>query len=295
MRVKKWLAWASGLIVLFVLMIVIFTCYIPQGFCPSWMGFGSYSAPDGTYYPEKTLWDWLNLLIVPIVLGAGAYWFSSQDRKAEQRIERQRQQEQLVASYIDRMADLMLTHGLRTSFENLASEPSNVAQALTVTVLRSLDKEYQNRVLSFIRDSGLSQVFHGASLQSIQLCDVNLCLMDLSRVNLWRANLRGALIFNSRLELAVLYGADLSLADLSDSNMKWVKGKKANFTEADLRNADLSGADLREAIFTKAKLDGINLEGANLTDAMININQLVLAKSIDGAILPESLDRARSK
>jgi hypothetical protein len=39
-----------------------------SGNAPAWTGFGG--------EPAKTLWDWLQLLIVPAVLALGALWFN---------------------------------------------------------------------------------------------------------------------------------------------------------------------------------------------------------------------------
>jgi hypothetical protein len=32
----------------------------------------------------RLFWDWLALLIIPVVLGAGAFWFNQQTRKGDQ-------------------------------------------------------------------------------------------------------------------------------------------------------------------------------------------------------------------
>jgi len=38
-----------------------------------WTGLGTYIDSDGKRQPGKTLWDWLQLLIVPLLLAGGAY------------------------------------------------------------------------------------------------------------------------------------------------------------------------------------------------------------------------------
>ena len=49
-----------------------------------------------TGFADKTLWDWMQLLIVPIVLGAGAIWFQGQSNRTAQQSEAQRAQAQLT-------------------------------------------------------------------------------------------------------------------------------------------------------------------------------------------------------
>jgi hypothetical protein len=34
----------------------------------------------------KSAWDWLELLIIPIILGAGSFWFNTQTRKSQQEL-----------------------------------------------------------------------------------------------------------------------------------------------------------------------------------------------------------------
>ena len=101
-----------------------------------------------TEFNEQSLWDWMELLIIPIVLGAGALLFQRAGRIAErksaldeERVEREllidRQRQETLMTYFDRMESLLLQHGLRESREG--SEVRTVARARTLSVLRNLD------------------------------------------------------------------------------------------------------------------------------------------------------------
>ncbi|MFL5735589.1 MAG: hypothetical protein ACJ78Q_20725, partial [Chloroflexia bacterium] len=49
------------------------------GYWAPWTGFDAYApikSGEVEIQREKTLWDWLNLLIVPAVRAAGGLWFS---------------------------------------------------------------------------------------------------------------------------------------------------------------------------------------------------------------------------
>ena len=94
----------------------------------------------------KTVWDWAKLLLVPLVLAIGGYWFQqSREREARSLEERQRQESQkleaermmdaVLQTYLDQMTQLLLHEGLRTS-ENDA-EVRSVARARTLTALRA--------------------------------------------------------------------------------------------------------------------------------------------------------------
>ena len=92
-----------------------------------------------TGFGDKTVWDWLQLLIVPLVLGViGFYFTSSQEyahqqelearrAKAERAIEEQRLQNAALQTYLAGMRELLLDKNLRDSEED--SEIRAVARA----------------------------------------------------------------------------------------------------------------------------------------------------------------------
>lgn len=128
-----------------------------------------------TGFGPKTIWDWLELLIIPVVLAVGGYVFNRADKQAElerseqqaraeqeraeqqARVERElaqdAQRETALQSYFDRMAELLLTQGL------LASQPKDpvrdVARAHTLATLRKLDAIRKGSVIRFLAEAGL--------------------------------------------------------------------------------------------------------------------------------------------
>jgi len=108
-----------GLIVFLIAQAVLFFYTIPES------GFSG-----------KTLWDWMELLLIPMLLAAGAFSLNRSERVSERRrieertkedrklaegrakLEREittdRQQEAALQAYLDRMADLLLKENLRT-------------------------------------------------------------------------------------------------------------------------------------------------------------------------------------
>ena len=64
-----------------------------------------------TFLPEKTLWDWLQLLIIPAVLAVGGYLFKFTASRNEQETTKQRDQtERDIASDNQREAALLVFH-----------------------------------------------------------------------------------------------------------------------------------------------------------------------------------------
>src|SRR5439155_20604009 len=116
------------------------------------------------YQPGKTLWDWLQLLVIPVVLATGALLFNFAITRTEQRIAAQRyehdqqialdkQREDLLQAYLDRMSELLLKEKLRSS--EVDAEVRNVARVRTITILTQLDARRIGYVFTFLREARL--------------------------------------------------------------------------------------------------------------------------------------------
>ena len=240
----------------------------------------------------KTLWDWLQLLIIPAVLAVGGYLFnytlSKNERNAadrrnqtEREIAQDNQRETALQEYIDKMSELLLHEQLRNSAEE--NEVRNIARVRTLTILRRLDPTRKASVLQFLHEAGLT--------------NKNKCIVDLSKAQLAEANLRGANLRGADLHEVTLHEADLSYTNLLYSNLRGAdlsstRLLEANLRGANLREANLSGADLTHAKLPEAKLFGAklhqaDLREANLRGATVTPDQLAQAKSLAGAILPD--------
>jgi hypothetical protein len=247
----------------------------------------------------KSAWDWLELLIIPLVLALGALWFNNQSRRREleqelarrkseqelafqarkseqdlarrerendREIAQDRVREEALQRYLDRMQELILDKGLRTSGKD--AEIRDVARARTLAVLRSLDGNRKGHVVRSLyesnsigkavavrEESGVTRIL----LEAI----IDLRTADLSFANLFDAILMGANLNNTNLSNADLTGVNLSFADLTD--------------------ADLRGADLNSTYLNCTNLSYANLTGAkNWTK-----EQLAQAKHLDRAFLPD--------
>ena len=102
---------------------------------------------------NKTLWDWMQLLIIPVALALVAIWFNRNERKNEQRIASDNQHEIALQSYLDRMSELLMKENLRTSNPN--DEVRSVARVRTLTILHQLDGDRKGSVVQFLHESNL--------------------------------------------------------------------------------------------------------------------------------------------
>jgi uncharacterized protein YjbI with pentapeptide repeats len=240
-----------------------------------------------TGFRGKTLWDLLQVLIVPLVLvGIGLVFEMQQTEREERRAEVERElaeeraQDEALQAYLDQMGDLLLAKdGLRESEEG--SEVRTLARARTITVLERLeDPSRKTAIMRFLVETELVQRVEGRApiihLSFADLSGAPLFGADLRGADLYRADLRGADLNNAVLIEADLWqanlrGADLSFADLSgvdldNANLSDADLSEANLSDAHLWQANLSDAVLSRADLSDAVLSEANLRGANLSD-----------------------------
>jgi hypothetical protein len=140
-----------------------------------WTGFG-----------EKSLWDWLSLLVVPVGLSLVVFKLDDGQSQRERtraeatarnvavaQLDRQRADD--LDTYIGRMSDLMLDRDLTHSAPG--SDVTKLASTLTTTVLPRLDGRRKAEVLLFLNRS--------------RLLDPRGVALDLSHADFERLDARG--------------------------------------------------------------------------------------------------------
>jgi uncharacterized protein YjbI with pentapeptide repeats len=274
----------------------------------------------------KPVWDWMQLLIVPLALAVIGVAFTmlqdarqqeieDQRAQAEREIEAERAEQATLQAYLDQMGTLLLDRNLRAADEN--SDVRRLARARTIVVLDALSPLRQERVLRFLNEAQLLRAtppneqpvvpLKYASLENIELPHrillrgSDLQQADLSGANLAYIDLRDTYLAGAHLEGAHLHSADLEGADLSGAFLEGADLSGANLADVDLSNAEdlwkkgtfmwergagLGHADLSGANLSGADLSSANLESANLKGATVDDEQLDQAKSLKGATMP---------
>lgn len=272
-RIKQHPLIIAGIIVLFFT--VLITLFV--SLCGwEWTGFNggygkitvtstAHGITTATEQPQtRTLWDWLQLLIIPIILTIGGFSLNQLQRSREERATEQRnkteydialdnQRETVLQDYIDKISELLLEKHLRESEEN--DEVQKIARVRTLTVLPRLNPNRKNSVLQFIYEAGLIE----RNKHIIDLDEADLSGTDLSGINLDGTDLSGADLSRTDLRKVSLCGADLSGTDLREANLCGTNLCKASLCGADLRAANLREANLRGADLSQASLCGAKL------------------------------------
>ena len=254
-----------------------------------------------TGFAGKTFWDWLQLLIIPLVLASATIGFglwqahlADMQHQQDQAIALDQQRATILQTYIDNIQDLLLNHNL---LKSSVLDPSNpyydvaiLARARTLTALQGLqgDPERKGHLLIFLHEAELIGfddykgkthgipiiVLSGADLSEADLHGANLSGAFLEGANLSRADLSEAFLKDAVADN--LSNANLSNADLSNANLSYGNPRgggiveRADLSNAKLSNADLSGANLSYANLSNANLSNANLSSANLSGAILS-------------------------
>ena len=242
----------------------------------NWLGIGERSWEKKRGYevqPAKTLWDFLQLLIVPLMLVLLAYLFNDAQAKrenarederakhaetlAEQRIEEDRElaqearRDDILQVYLTQMNDLMLHRHLVRAWPG--STVKNVARSLTLTTLRRLDGKRKGEVVRFLYEANLLRPYRALDLTGADLQEADLVNSELFDTSFARTDLRGA-----------------------------------HFGSASLVDTDFTGALLANASFRGSELSGVQFVFADLTDAHFDHAHLLPSYSEDAG-LPSTL------
>lgn len=220
-----------------------------------WVGVSNYTTPtisEGEEYQRaKTLWDWLELLIVPVALSGGAWILSENQKVIEENQVNERRRQLEYESYLSRMSQVLNKYSYPKEIENSTFDKATM-RAWTLNTLRSLEPGKKGNIIQYLYDTNLiSTDYQIIDLRSADLSNVDLERRFLPGINLSRSILTGA-----NLKGVVLGGEfSIEVDDPSDPL------NKIRLNGSDLSSADLTGAD-----FTGAKLGGVNLKNAMIDD-----------------------------
>jgi uncharacterized protein YjbI with pentapeptide repeats len=203
------------------------------------------------------LWDWVGVLIIPVVLTAGAALLTNAQVQRETKAAHLRAQDEALQQYLDQVSGLLVELEQPQKPMSFALF-SRLVQARTLTLLLKLDRDRKRQPLKLIAQ--------------LELIERQNPLLSLKNAGLDDADLHEVTLLEVSLREADLRGADLTGADLRKS---------------DLTGADLRGADLTRAVLTRACLARANLLPYDrLNPAQLN------APHLDNGSDPSQVDKS---
>ncbi len=203
----KFLQKTLAVIILLAAIVVVGYWAIYPDDSPLWTGFGAYDE-QANGPRAKTLWDWFELLIIPIFLIIGAGWLNKSQKDNEREIETDRQRQTTLDAYLNCMTDLLLKEDLQTPTK------FSIARTRTLTVLHGVDDGRKAQVLQFLYEAGLID-----KKPDIPLTGANLQSANLDNANLSNVEIRGTYFNNCSLRNATLVKSDLRGSDFSNADL----------------------------------------------------------------------------
>jgi uncharacterized protein YjbI with pentapeptide repeats len=266
----------------------------------SWIGFSEYHNPKPVVTTNgqnvdsfevqraKTLWDWLQLLVIPTVLAAGGFLLNERVKEREASAALDAQREAALQKYFDAVSDLLLRPSSPEITATAATDSKNgeradpwdveispiiasLIRARTLTTLTMLDPKRKGSLIRFLLDAYLLQHYPSRKNRPIDLTGADLRDADLTRLSLR----------NVRLRNVDLTGADLRWCELKDAvvdestklDQKWQLVSDV-VNRYHTLGRDLRNADLRDAHLGEARLSGFDLRGTNLSGAVLDLAHL---------------------
>lgn len=294
---KKIGKYFSAIILLAIVLFISREIYIYFAKFPERTGFVSYYDQSGEFPPAKTLWDFFQLLIIPLVLSIGGFFLNRAEKSREIQSQEQRhktdleiadfrrkqdqeniaeqQRSSTLQQYLDDISVLILKESLNKE-TNHEAPVIQIARVKTLTALRILenDTKRMDLIFQFLRDSGLAEFL----LSKTTFGKINLQHANLNSINISKSNFSDAELSNTKLINAKCVETNFSHAVLNRAWLYHTKLYGADFfqaeligavlTASDLENATLIGANLSKADFTYANLRNANLQNVNFSNAV---------------------------
>ena len=219
---------------------------------------------------DKTSWEWMELLLIPLFLAVGAFFLERQTEQRQEYIVQEQAKQEALTSYFEQMQELLLSENLRRSPED--SEVRSVARAITTTTIKEVGRD-----TSMFRDPAIFSVLRYLSRFGAR--EFREQYRDLSG--------RSGLLISFLQESNLIQNAEATVDEAEDKPLFLLAGLNLKFTDliyVDLNNADLSGADLTSSILGVADLSNADLSEAILYDADLTLSNLRSA-NLSGADL----------
>jgi uncharacterized protein YjbI with pentapeptide repeats len=242
-----------------VLGIILIIIGILIGYRYPSIGFSNYITPSGDFQRGKTLWDWIQLLVIPIILAVLAYYLSSSQKDREIAITQIEKRETALQNYFDYMTRVLIEQDY--SDEELFEGASRLIRARTLSTLDMVDGKQKGYLLRFLIEA--------------ELLDKDQPYLNMRRANLSGLVLEPGLYSNFKLDVVNLDNAVLAWCHFQDVQMNSISMMNADLEKTELISAGLdyillNHSDLYQANLSKARMIKANLQDAILENAQLN-------------------------
>lgn len=224
-------------------------------------------------FQKKSFWDWLQLLIIPLMLALGAFYLNSAADFRDYQIAQEQKHQEILTDYFSKMQDLIVetkkskqTPGSKesNSEERLLTEFRPTARALTLSVLEQLDGKRKGKVITYLAESQLITANNDnpSSLPEIKLNGANLKKIVLENVDLYG-------IIDMKNKGQIINGIEINNANMEGANLSQVNLFKSNLSGSNLKNATLENVDFTGSIMVGSRFITGQIIDVNFTDVRL--------------------------
>jgi uncharacterized protein YjbI with pentapeptide repeats len=224
------LSFPLHLIALIIVIILLFINFTEH----KWSGFAN-----------KQLWNWLELLIIPVILAFGGLSIQSQQAKKQEDENTKKAQQESLKKYYQNVINLVDIRQEKKDFDK-----ENIYLSLTDKLNQEQYREEKKALESFTRLI-FSEINGSQKRQVIEFL-YGLGLIKCSENKDKTLNCNDALSLNK--------------VDIRNANLSYLSLPNASFKGAYLNNANLSNSNLELVNFENASLEDVNLELARLSN-----------------------------
>jgi len=279
-----WKNTTGPLLIIFIVVVIAGAIWmiINIGYPAPWTGFDRTPIDDpNQYQPKKLLWDWLELLIIPIVLLLAGLGYSEWQRGTEYKLAKEKEHSDALQAYFDSMKDLIID-GKLTDTQNDPDHPIRaLARSKTITTLQIVDDERKKAVFNFLWHAGLIILnqplilFDELELNEVNLRNIKLTYVDLGSIVFKSADLTGATINSSNLYLADLSYVKANHCTMNDSvldnaNLMGAYFQESNLFESRFVGSHIQNVKFKNSILTRSLLNGANLQETDFSAANLD-------------------------
>ncbi len=245
-------------IIIVPLAYIFFNAIFPYG-SPEWMGIRFYN--DENEIEVKKLWDWLDLLIVPLSLILLGWIYRAYEKSKEEKKEIENQQNEIIDSYFRIVSDLIIKSNLLDKIKN--KESKIIARTRTIIAVENLEGERKGQVLQFLYESELIDNI------GLNILGANFRNVQVSGIVLRGITIKGVYFCGADFENTFLDKSCFISCNFSNTNFKGSSMENTSFKYSNLSNCKLTNIDL-----TKVDFEGIDLSNADLSNSKITRLQL---------------------
>ena len=275
--------WHRGRFWILVFLTIIYVCLVPF-FSPRYLIviiliilliiINQLSNYEWSGFHNKQLWNWLELLIIPILLAAGGFFLENQATRKLKLLEDQNSKQESLKEYFKSVQEIIKSSNQKNSsirgwiekdqtkkydlVNNLNYEDKKLIELFTRLVLTEIDGQQKRQVIKFLYELELIR----CSKDDLECKKI----LNLDQVDLTKANLK-----NLNLESVYLAGVNLKNADLSNTNLELANFKNANLKNTNLKLSRMKNATMSNAFFGTSSND---MKNSKKWKRVIQINSL---------------------